>query len=56
MFTVPGDGVIDFEPILNLIYQSNYSGWIVVEAEQDPSLANPFIYAKKAKDYMSQYQ
>lgn len=56
MFTVPGDGVIDFEPILNLIYQSSYSGWIVVEAEQDPSLANPFIYAKKAKDYMSQYQ
>lgn len=49
MFTVPGDGVIDFEPILNLIYQSNYSGWIVVEAEQDPSLANPFIYAKKQK-------
>ena len=56
MFTVPGDGAIDFEPILNLIYQSSYSGWIVVEAEQDPSLANPFIYAKKAKDYMSQYQ
>ncbi|MEB6036521.1 myo-inosose-2 dehydratase [Staphylococcus pseudoxylosus] len=56
MFTVPGDGVIDFEPILNLIYQSDYSGWIVVEAEQDPSVANPFIYAKKAKEYMAQYQ
>lgn len=56
MFTVPGDGAIDFEPILNLIYQSGYSGWIVVEAEQDPSVANPFIYAKKAKEYMAQYQ
>ncbi|MBG3874025.1 myo-inosose-2 dehydratase [Staphylococcus xylosus] len=56
MFTVPGDGGIDFEPILNLIYQSDYSGWIVVEAEQDPSVANPFIYAKKAKEYMAQYQ
>ncbi|MGW8049249.1 myo-inosose-2 dehydratase [Staphylococcus shinii] len=56
MFTVPGDGTIDFEPILNLIYQSGYSGWIVVEAEQDPSVANPFIYAKKAKEYMAQYQ
>lgn len=56
MFTVPGDGVIDFGPILNLIYQSDYSGWIVVEAEQDPSVANPFIYAKKAKEYMAQYQ
>lgn len=56
MFTVPGDGAIDFEPILNLIYQSDYKGWIVVEAEQDPSVANPFIYAKKAKEYMAQYQ
>ena len=52
MFTVPGDGIIDFEPILDMIFRSNYSGWIVVEAEQDPSIANPFIYAKKAKEYM----
>lgn len=56
MFTVPGDGVIDFKPILDLIYQSNYKGWVVVEAEQDPAVANPFIYAKKAKDYIAQYQ
>lgn len=52
MFTVPGDGIINFEPILDMIFRSNYSGWIVVEAEQDPSIANPFIYAKKAKEYM----
>ena len=50
MFTVPGDGVIDFKPILDLIYKSDYSGWIVVEAEQDPAIANPFIYAKKQKN------
>ncbi|WP_239751729.1 myo-inosose-2 dehydratase [Mammaliicoccus sp. H-M34] len=56
MFTVPGDGVIDFKPILDLIYQSDYKGWIVVEAEQDPAVANPFIYAKKAKEYIEQYQ
>lgn len=56
MFTVPGDGVIDFKPILDLIYKSDYSGWIVVEAEQDPAIANPFIYAKKAKEYIAQYQ
>ena len=54
MFTVPGDGDIDFNPILDLIINSNYSGWIIVEAEQDPSVANPFIYAKKAKEYISQ--
>lgn len=55
MFTVPGDGDIDFKPIIEAIYNSDYEGWIVVEAEQDPSIANPFIYAKKAKEYISNY-
>ena len=55
MFTVPGDGDINFKPIIETIYDSNYEGWIVVEAEQDPSIANPFIYAKKARDYISSY-
>ncbi|MTV21562.1 myo-inosose-2 dehydratase [Staphylococcus delphini] len=52
-FTVPGDGDIDFKPILEMIYESDYSGWIVVEAEQDPAVANPFVYAKKAKEYIN---
>lgn len=52
VFTVPGDGMIDFEPIWEVIKASDYSGWIVVEAEQDPAKANPFIYAKKARDYI----
>ncbi|RIM90559.1 myo-inosose-2 dehydratase [Staphylococcus xylosus] len=56
VFTVPGDGYIDFEPILNVIEDFNYQGWIVVEAEQDPDKANPFIYAKKAKDYLNNIQ
>ncbi|PCF85227.1 myo-inosose-2 dehydratase [Staphylococcus delphini] len=51
-FTVPGDGDIDFKPILEMIQESDYAGWIVVEAEQDPAVANPFLYAKKAKDYI----
>lgn len=55
MFTVPGDGDINFKPIIETIYDSNYEGWIVVEAEQDPSIANPFIYAKKAREYISSY-
>lgn len=55
MFTVPGDGDIDFKPIIEAIYNSDYEGWIVVEAEQDPSIANPYIYAKKAKEYISNY-
>ena len=36
VFTVPGDGMIDFNPIWEAIEKSGYEGWIVVEAEQDP--------------------
>lgn len=52
VFTVPGDGMVDFTPIWKAIEQSGYEGWIVVEAEQDPSLAIPFIYAKQAREYI----
>lgn len=51
-FTVPGDGKIDFNPIMKQIIEANYKGWIVVEAEQDPAVANPFEYAVKAKRYI----
>lgn len=51
-FTVPGDGVIDFQPIFELLDKHNYKGWLVVEAEQDPSLANPFEYALKGRQYI----
>ena len=51
-FTVPSDGDIDFEPILKIVLNSNYSGWLLVEAEQDPAKANPLDYAIKAKKYI----
>ncbi len=51
-FTVPGDGIIDFKPIMSEIEKANYTGWIVVEAEQDPAVANPFEYALKARNYL----
>lgn len=56
VFTVPGDGYIDFVPILNAIQAYDYHGWIVVEAEQDPKKANPYLYAKKAKGYLDEIQ
>lgn len=37
MFTVPGDGAIDFAPVAEFVRRSGYRGWLVVEAEQDPS-------------------
>ena len=52
-FTVPGDGCIDYKPFLQILKNINYSGWLVVEAEQDPKKANPFEYAKKGFKYLS---
>jgi inosose dehydratase len=48
MFTVPGDGDVDFSPIGDFIRTSGYRGWVVVEAEQDPSKAPPYEYTEKA--------
>ena len=52
-FTVPGDGCIDYKPLFNVLKNNNYSGWLVVEAEQDPSKANPFEYAKIGYNYLT---
>jgi inosose dehydratase len=50
---VPGDGMIDFEPILALLAEHNYKGWLVVEAEQDPAVAPSYEYAKKGYDCLA---
>lgn len=52
VFTVPGDGDIDFPAIFSVLDEYNYSGWMVVEAEQDPAVANPFTYAKMGRAYI----
>lgn len=52
VFTVPGDGAIDFVPILQALADAGYRGWLVVEAEQDPAKANPLEYALKARAYL----
>jgi len=46
VFTVPGDaeGAIDFEPVLAIAAEHGYQGWLVIEAEQDPSVRNPVKY------------
>ena len=52
VFTVPGDGDVDFMSIFKILDKNNYQGWMVVEAEQDPARANPFLYAKMGRDYI----
>lgn len=45
-FTVPGDqdGAVDFQPLLQILSETGYDGWIVIEAEQDPHVRNPLLY------------
>ena len=52
-FTVPGDGGFDFQPVFDVLDKANYTGWLLVEAEQDPAKANPFEYAKMARSYIA---
>jgi len=47
VFTVPGDGAIDFAGIIAVLRAHGYQGWLVVEAEQDPALAPSYAYAQK---------
>jgi inosose dehydratase len=47
VYTVPGDGCVDFEAALRPVADAGYSGWLIVEAEQDPKKAHPLTYAKK---------
>ena len=46
IFTVPGDGFIDYAAILRVLADNGYAGWLVVEAEQDPKKAHPLTYAR----------
>lgn len=46
VFTVPGDGMVDYRSVLEPIARSGYRGWLVVEAEQDPAVAPPLQYAQ----------
>jgi inosose dehydratase len=50
VFAVPGDGSVDFDPILAALAKQNYQGWLVVEADQDPAKAHPLTHARIGHD------
>ena len=51
IFTVPLDGSIQtFPQIIDELAKANFTGWLVIEAEQDPATAHPLTYAKKARE------
>jgi len=45
VFTVPGDGMIDYHAVMQALADKKYQGWIIVEAEQDRAEADPYEYA-----------
>lgn len=53
VFTVPGDGSVDYPAVLGPIARAGYEGWLVVEAEQDPAIAIPAVHARKGHDYLA---
>jgi inosose dehydratase len=50
VFAVPGDGSIDFDPLLAELAKHHYEGWLVVEADQDPAKAHPLTHARIGHD------
>jgi inosose dehydratase len=52
VFTIPGDGAVDFPRLFAELAARNYRGWLVVEAEEDPAKAPPLAKARKARDYV----
>lgn len=53
LFTVPGDGLIDFAETLQVFRRVGYQGWMVIEAEQDPDVNPPRSLMVKALNYLS---
>jgi myo-inosose-2 dehydratase len=50
VYTVPGDGMVDYPAVFRAL--AGYSGWVVIEAEQDPAKANPLDYAQRGFAYL----
>ncbi|WP_213715371.1 myo-inosose-2 dehydratase [Cedecea lapagei] len=55
VFTVPGDGCVNYPPIMALLKKHGYQGWLVVEAEQDPAVAHPMTYARLGYANLSRF-
>ncbi len=53
VYTVPGDGLVDYPSVFREL--KGYSGWVVVEAEQDPKRANPAEYSKLGYSNLSRF-
>ncbi len=55
VFTVPGDGCVDYAAVLPPLAAAGYAGWLVVEAEQDPAKAHPLTFARLGHDNLARF-
>jgi inosose dehydratase len=53
VYTVPGDGFVDYYAFARLLAEIGYQGWAVVEAEQDPVKAPPFEYSRMGRNHLA---
>jgi|SRR5882724_11180014 len=52
IFTIPGDGSVDFPAIFRVLAAADYRGWLVVEAEEDPVKVPALPKAMNAREYV----
>lgn len=52
MFTIPGDGDVEFAPMARFLASGRYKGWVLVEAEQNPAIAPPAITVQRAFSFV----
>jgi len=55
VFTIPGDGLIDFPRIFIELSSRSYQGWLVVEAEEDPVKVPALPKAKAAREFVRRH-
>ncbi|MGI6153216.1 MAG: myo-inosose-2 dehydratase [Christensenellaceae bacterium] len=55
VYTIPGEGCIDFPAIFKILEERDYKGWIIVEAEQNPYVHNPLDCATRAREYIRKH-
>ncbi|MEE3627509.1 TIM barrel protein [Nitrospirillum sp. BR 11752] len=54
MFTVPGDGRLDYGAVMRALADIGYAGWVIIEAEQDPAKADPRRYGEMGLRHLQQ--
>jgi myo-inosose-2 dehydratase len=55
VFTIPGDGCVDFPAIFAVLASVDYRGWLVAEAEEDPVKVPALPKARAAREYVRQH-